>query len=77
MNFNSMKVTAITHLVNTNIRCPAISNVNFPLNDFALIEERINAVDKCDKKSMPSGQIKFIELTPGLFLYEFGKVVID
>ena len=35
-----------THLVNTSIRCPTISNVDFPFNDFALKGNEMNATDK-------------------------------
>jgi hypothetical protein len=33
-----MKMTAVTHLVNTSIRCPTISNVDFSVDDFALVK---------------------------------------
>jgi hypothetical protein len=35
-----------THLVNTSIRCPTISNVDFPFNDLALIGNEINTIEK-------------------------------
>ena len=38
-------MTAVTHLVNTSIRCPTISNVDFSVDDFALIVNEINAID--------------------------------
>jgi hypothetical protein len=34
-----------THLVNTSIRCPTISNVDFPVDDFTFIENEIKAID--------------------------------